>query len=242
MRQKMILIPSLLALSLILVPACVIDGGSGGGPLQVKTENVPLEEAREAEIALDISAGEILLRGADSADLLAGTFRYNRPRLEPEVNVVRGLSDRARVSVRHRRHGGTVFGSIRNTWDLTLSNRVPIDLDLDCGAGRTELDLRGLDLKSLAIDMGVGELSADLTGGRDRDLEVTVDGGVGEATFVLPTSIGVRVEVDGGLGSVSAPGFAKSGHVYTNETWGRSSVAIRVSVDAGIGSVNLKLR
>lgn len=242
MRLRKYAIPVLSTLGLILASACVIDGGRSGGPVQVKTENVPLEEAREAEVALDISAGEIVLRGADSADLLAATFRYNRPRLEPEVNVVRGLSDRVRVSVRHRRHGGTVFGSVRNTWDLTLSKRVPIDLDLDCGAGRTELDLRGLDLKSLAIDMGVGELIADLTGERDRNLDVTVDGGVGEATFILPASIGVRVEVDGGLGSVSAPGFAKSGRVYTNETWGRSSIAITISVDAGIGSVNLQLR
>ncbi len=242
MFPRKTLIFAVLALSLALAPACVIEGGGGGGPMQEKTENVPLGGVGEAEIALDISAGEIVVRGADSADLLAGTFRYNRPRLEPEVNVVRGLADRARVSVRHLRRGGTIFGRVRNTWDLTLSTRVPIDLDLDCGAGRTDLDLRGLDLKSLTIDMGVGELKADLTGERSRSLDVTVDGGVGEATFVLPAAIGVRVEVDGGLGSVNAPGFAKSGRVYTNEVWGRTEASITISVDAGIGSVNLKLR
>jgi hypothetical protein len=229
-----------LILGLALVPACLIDGG-GKGPLQEKTETVPLEGADSAEVALDISAGEIVVRGADSADLLAGLFRYNRVRLEPDVDVVRSGS-KARVVVRHRRRGGTVFGNVRNTWDLTLSNRVPLDLDLDCGAGESRLDLRGLDLRSLTIDMGVGELRADLTGERTRSLEVSVDGGVGEATFDLPASIGVRAEVDGGLGSVHAPGFTKSGRVYTNEVWGKTAVSITVSVDAGIGSVNLRLR
>jgi hypothetical protein len=231
---------AVLALGLALVPACVVSGG-GGGPMQEKTETVPLECIQSAEISLNISAGETIVRGADSADLLAGVFRYNRVRLEPDINVVRGLDGKARVTVRHRRHGGTTFGHVRNTWDLTLSNRVPLDLDLDCGAGESNLDLRGLDLRSLTIDMGVGSLKADLTGERTRDLKVTVDGGVGEATFELPATVGVRAEIDGGLGSVHAPGFTKSGRVYTNEAWGKAAASITVSVDAGIGSVNLKL-
>jgi hypothetical protein len=235
-------LPAALAAALAFGPACVIDGRDGSGPLSVKTESVPLEAATEAEVKLDISAGSIDLRGADSADLLAATFSYNRPRLEPEVSLVRGEGGRAWVSVRHRRRGGTHFGRIRNTWDLTLSNRIPLDLNVDCGAGETNLDLRGLDLKSLAVDMGVGELKADLTGARSRSLDVSIDGGVGEATLDLPASTGVRVEVDGGLGSVSAPGFAKSGRVYTNEAWDRTPVRITVSVDAGIGSIHLRLR
>jgi hypothetical protein len=97
-------------------------------------------------------------------------------------------------------------------------------------------------MRTLTVDMGVGALRIDLTGERKRSLDVTIDGGIGEADLELPKSLGVRVEVDGGLGSVDAPGFSKSGHVYTNEAWGKTETTITVSIDAGIGSVKLKLR
>lgn len=230
----------LLALGLAIAPACVINDG-GSGPMQERVERVPLEGLDSAEIALDLSAGQLTVRGSDGTDLVAGTFRYNRTRLEPGVDFSK-TGSRGRVVIRHRRRGMSLFGRIRNTWDLELSKRIPLDLDVDCGAGETKLDLRGLDLRSLTIDMGVGALRVDLTGERTRSLDVSVDGGVGEATLDLPASVGVRVDIDGGLGSIHAPGFAKTGHIYTNEAWGKTAASISLSIDAGIGSVNLKLR
>jgi hypothetical protein len=230
----------LLVLGMAAASACVISD-EGSGPTQERVERVPLAGLDSAEIALNLAAGKLTVRGSDGADLVTGTFRYNKTRLEPGVDFSRNGS-RGRVVIRHRRRSMNLFGRIRNTWDLELSKRIPLDLDIDCGAGESLLDLRGLDLRSLTVDMGVGELRADLTGERTRSLDVSVDGGVGEATFELPAAIGVKVEVDGGLGSVRAPGFAKDGHVYTNEAWGKTAVSITVSVDAGIGSVNLKLR
>jgi hypothetical protein len=47
--------------------------------------------------------------------------------------------------------------------------------------------------------------------------------------------------VDGGIGSVRAPGFAKNGHEYTNEVYGKTSAAIELSIHAGIGSIDLRL-
>jgi hypothetical protein len=230
----------LLAFGLAVAPACIVNHG-GSGPMQERVERVPLEGLDAAEIALDLAAGQLTVRGSNGTDLVTGTFRYNKTRLEPGVDFSQ-TGSRGRVVIRHRRRGMTLFGRIRNTWDLELTKRIPLDLDVDCGAGETTLDLRGIDLGSLTIDMGVGALRADLTGERTRSLDVSVDGGVGEATFELPAALGVKVEVDGGLGSVHAPGFVKDGHVYTNEAWGRTAISITVSVDAGVGSVNLKLR
>lgn len=241
MFRRHALLVATLAFGLALIPGCVISDGEGRGPMHEKSESVPLEGIDSAEVVLDIAAGKLILRGADSGDLVAGQFRYNRTRLEPSLDYSK-TGDRGRVVIRHRRRGSNLFGTIRNTWDLVLSNRVPLDLDLDCGAGESDLDLRGFDMRSLTVDMGVGALKLDLTGARKRSLDVTIDGGIGEAVLQLPRDLGVRVEVDGGLGSVEAPGFSKSGHVYTNEAWGKTDVTVTVSIDAGIGSVNLKLR
>jgi len=136
------------------------------------------------------------------------------------------------------RSRGFHLGRKHNEWELELTNRIPLDLDFDFGAGEARLDLRGLQLRSLAVDMGVGELTLDLSGVRSESLKASINGGVGHATVYLPSEIGVRV--DGGLGSINAPGFARDGHFYTNAAYGRVKIQIDLDIEAGIGQIDLK--
>ncbi|MBM3293330.1 MAG: hypothetical protein FJY82_02270 [Candidatus Aminicenantes bacterium] len=209
---------------------------------QTTTAVTPLDNATSASVRIRPGAGEVVVRGGEIGDLMKGTFRFNRRHFEPRVDVLK-VGDRARLVIERRRSRTIFLGPIRSTWDIQLTNRVPLDLDFDLGAGEAELDLRGLNLRSLAVDMGVGKLTLDLTGTREGRLEASIDGGIGEATVYLPTEVGVRVRVDGGLGSIRADGFVKTGKVFTNPAGEKSgSVAIDLEIDGGIGSVSLRLR
>ena len=133
------------------------------------------------------------------------------------------------------------MGSSKNEWDVRLNGGIPIKLEVDLGAGESRLDLSDIDLRSLTIDMGVGEMKLDLRGRCEQNLDVSIDGGIGSGTLYLPGDAGVRVRVDGGIGSVHAPGFNKSGHVYTNDSYGKAPITIDIDIDAGIGSIDLRL-
>jgi hypothetical protein len=209
-------------------------------PRQTMTENrtVALDGAARAEVRLRMGAGELRLRGADQAALLEASFEFNRERLRPEVDY-RLIGDKGVLEVRHGRHRGINFGPTRNRWDLSLGTSVPIDLDVDLGAGRSELDLRGLQLSRLEVNMGVGEMTLDLRGPRGADFRVKIDGGVGSGKLELPAEVGVRIKVDGGLGSINVHGLRKEGGAYVNDAYGRSPVTIDVDINAGIGSLDL---
>jgi len=209
---------------------------------QTTTAVTPLDNAASADVRIRPGAGEVIVRGGEIEDLMKGTFRFNRRHFEPRVDVLK-IGDRARLVIERRRSRTIFLGSIRSAWEIQLTNRIPLDLDFDFGAGEANLDLRGLKIRRLAIDMGVGELTLDLTGPRPERLEASIDGGIGEATVYLPTEVGVRVRVDGGLGSIRADGFVKTGKVFTNPAGEKSgSIAIDLEIDGGIGSVNLKLK
>ena len=207
--------------------------------LMTETRTVALEGADRAEVSLQMGAGELKVRAADQGPLLEGSFEFSRERYRPEVEYS-VFGEKGRLQVRQPRRRGIQFGSTRNEWDLRLSRAVPLELDIDLGAGRNELDLRGLKIVRLDIDMGVGEVLLDLGGPHERSFDVKIDGGIGSAKIRFPSEVGVRVRVDGGLGSVDAHGLTKTGGAYVNEAYGKSAVTIDVDIDAGIGSLDLR--
>jgi hypothetical protein len=253
---------ALLAVSLLLLAslACSIGGSVRVGALQNKSETVELGEAESVDVLIDMGAGTLDINGGAAA-LLEADFAYNVDDIEPEVSYSDGnLSIRqgdADVGVR------SLFqtAEFRNDWDLRLNESVPMTLDVNFGAGRSELNLGTLDLSRLDVDtgagevtidlagvgslsnftlsMGAGEVTIDLTGDWTRDLNATIDGGLGELTVRLPSGVGVRVNVSTGLGDVNAGGLTRDGEYYVNDLYGESEVTLFITVNAGVGQVNL---
>jgi len=204
------------------------------------SQTVALEGATRAEVGLHMNAGELRVRGAEQEALLEASFEYSRERDRPVVDY-RRFGDKGTLQVRRSRRNSIPFGRVRNRWDFNLSKAVPLDLDIDLGAGQSDIDLRGLKLQRVEIDMGVGEMTLDLQGPHQKSFNVKIDGGVGSGKIYLPFEVGVRVKVDGGLGSIDTHGLTKQGGSYVNEAYEKSAVVIEVEVDAGIGSLDLRV-
>ncbi|MGA2532913.1 MAG: toast rack family protein [Candidatus Aminicenantales bacterium] len=207
--------------------------------LQTDTQTVTAGAAERVNVELEMGAGELRLASATQDALLDATFRYNRPRLKPEVDYhVSGATGLLRVG---RRHTGFSFGHVRNEWDLRLGRSLPVDLRVNLGAGESKLDLRGLQISGVDIDMGVGEMTLDLQGPHAKSFDVKINGGVGSGRIYLPADVGVRARVQGGIGSVDVHGLSKHGRVYTNEAYGKSAVTVDIDINAGIGSLDLRV-
>jgi hypothetical protein len=212
-------------------------------------------------VEIDMGAGELdVAGGADG--LLDADFVYNVAAYKPEVDYGDG-----RLTVRQPENRGraSLLGvdDYRYEWDLRLAEDVPMEMQIDLGAARSDLALGDLSLTSLDLDtgagavsvdlagasslsdlrinFGAGDLSLDLAGERSVDLDVRIDGGVGRATVTLPRDVGVRVEIDGGLGEVRANGFTRDGDTYTNDAYGETEVTVEVEIDGGVGAIELEL-
>lgn len=225
---------------IILALAALVAACNESRDVRTETQTVALEGATRAEVGLHMNAGELRVRGADQEALLEASFEYNRDRDRPVVDY-RRFGDKGTLQVRRSRRNSIPFGRVRNRWDINLSKAIPLDLDIDLGAGQSNIDLRGLKLQRVEIDMGVGEMTLDLQGPHQESLDVKIDGGVGSGKIYLPSEVGVRVKVDGGIGSVDAHGLTKQGGFYVNDAYGKSAVVIEVDIDAGIGSLDLRL-
>ena len=225
---------------LALMVAALLTGCVGGGEVRTDTERVGLGGAESAQVQITMSAGGLVIHGG-AEDLLEAEFTYSSDKWKPEVHyTVRGSE--GLLTITQPSEGGTIsLPDVEYKWDLRFNNEVPMEMQIDIGAGGGELQLGDLSLRELNIDVGVGGADIDLTGDWEADLEASIHGGVGGVNLVLPRDVGVRVEADAGLGGVNAEGFNREGDVYTNDAYGRTDVTLEIRVEVGVGGVELDL-
>jgi hypothetical protein len=209
-----------------------------GGPAQAESQTVKLGEAKSARVEIDMPAGELSV-GGGAKELLEADFSYGSPSSRPQVEYwVSGGQGRLTIrqpgSARGRRSG-------HNTWDLHLSNKVPLELIVEQGAGRARLTLGGLPVSRLEVNLGAGETLVDLTGDWKNNLTANLAGGVGRATVRLPSEVGVRASAQGGIGAIHVHGLRREGAVYVNEVYGKTPIRVEVDVKGGVGEINLEV-
>lgn len=209
--------------------------GLGSGSKHV-AQTVDLQGAKTARAKVEMSAGQLNVRGAATHALDADfnfTGSFDEPRVDYHVSDGAGEINISQGS--HPVH----FGNSRNEWTLRFSKDLPLELRVEMGAGQGNLDFRDIPLTRLDLHLGAGQVDVDLTGDRKTDLTVDIEGGVGQANIRLPKKIGVIAHASGGIGSIRTYGLKGEDGAYTNEAYGKSPSTIRLKVTGGIGEIVL---
>jgi N-terminal domain of toast_rack, DUF2154/Domain of unknown function (DUF5668) len=231
---------SVAALIILIVFGIAVWHGRYSRPSLHDSQEVSLQGAQSVTANIDIPSGSLDVAGGASANqLLNANFDYHesdgQPRIEYEVSG--GHGD---LSITQENKMHLHFATSRNDWQLRFADNVPMDMNVQIGAGSSNFRLQGLSVKNLDVQTGVGQLDLDLTGPRKSDLHVDIHGGVGEAVIRLPKDVGVRVHASGGIGSVSPHGLTREGDDYVNAALGKTPAAIDLTIEGGIGSVSLR--
>jgi N-terminal domain of toast_rack, DUF2154 len=224
----------LLPVALITI-ACDIETVEGG-PTQTQPVSFNPQGIDAATVELHMGAGELNIRGGGS-QLADGQLEYNISAWKPTIHqTTAGHFARLRIE-QPESHG--MPHNLKYTWNLQLSNSIPISLAVKCGAGQANLKLGDVRLRDLGVEIGAGQIDLDLRGAPKEDFEVNVQGGVGQATIYLPAGVGIRAEAHGGIGSIDVSGLEKRGDYYENDEYGRAKVSLRLKVHGGIGEIRI---
>ncbi len=230
---------SLVLLAVVAICGCNMRGDRvPTGEMRKESKTVAVGTAKSVQVSLSMKAGDLKV-GGGANDLMDADFTYNVAEWKPEVKYeVGGSVGNLEVT---QSGSGSYDSNTQNDWDLHLSNKTPMEMTVNMGAGRAGLTLSGLDLSRLELNMGAGETTVDLTGAWKHDLSAKIQGGVGRATIRLPKEVGVHVDAQGGLGSINAGDFKKQGDAYVNDLYGKSPVTLNIEVQGGVGEINLVL-
>ncbi len=225
-------------ITVMMVASCSVNYRIG--ELHSEYHTVELGDGRAVSVEINLGAGSLELTGG-AEKLLEGNFNYNVARLKPELSYTGGNTLVVKQPDVIGMPNWINVGDFRNEWGLRLSDKVPMALKVDIGAGNSDLRLAGLSLTGLDINVGAGTSTIDLTGDWARDLDVTIDAGAAIVNVRLPKDVGAQVYVESGPHMIETDGLTLVGDSYTNSAYGVSNVTMRVDVKAGIGQVNLEV-
>lgn len=213
-----------------------MHSSGASNPVLDDKQSVEKQNAQSVTAKIDMGAGQLNVDGG-SLRLLDTEFKYDEQSGKPRVDYsVSGTNGSLNVS--QQESGGMHLGRNENTWTLRFGD-VPLDLNVNMGAGQGDLNFRQINLTRLRVEMGAGQMNLDLTGERKQNFNVDVQGGVGEAVIRLPHDVGVEIRADGGIGSIDTSGLHKEGSRWVNDAWGKSPITIHMNVEGGIGEIRL---
>jgi hypothetical protein len=220
----------------LFLASCVVITDHNG-PLQYDSKTVDAEGAESARVTLNMGAGD--LRISDGAAQLArADFTYNVPSWKPEVRYTKA-GNSGTLSITQPNRGDHSIGNTKYQWEVQLSNKIPMELEVHFGAGKARLDIGSLQLRGVAVHMGVGQLDLDLRGAPKHSYEVALHGGVGEATVRVSADAGVYAEAHGGIGSINVRGLRHAGDHWESDGYAKAANKIRLVANGGIGSIKI---
>lgn len=187
-----------LLLTVVIVGVVLASGrglpfGIRSGRVRTFTYAAPLGAAPRLVAEIHLGVGVLRLRTMDTGNAYEAEIVRNEG-WPVEVEYRQG---RLRVSDRGTR---LLAATATNEWTIGITRRIPVDLEVDAGAGRAMLDLTGMS-GSAEIRAGTGDIRVEFGAGRGTIQRLTLQGGVGRFEALgLGNAGAARIEARSGVG------------------------------------------
>ena len=187
---------------------------------------LPLDNAVAANVELELSVGESTVQAIEGTPntLLDADLAYLG-------SISFGVSGDVERSAFLRQSTPLTVGwanpvhwTTRPRWQIGLAGGLPTDLRVQAGVGDANLNLAGLQLRSLRVEGNIGRTNITLPA-QAGTLQTTLRGGAGGIALNVPRGVDGTVRVQGGVG-----GFALNLE---------AGAAVRMQVQGGIGKTLL---
>jgi hypothetical protein len=207
------------------------------GRLRTDSTFLQLGDANNVEVNLAMGWGDLQVR-AGGDDLMEGNFTYNVGKWKPRFSYEEE-GEVWNLTVVQPNQDIKVESDAKNEWDVIFGTFVPMEMNIDIGAGNGNIQAGWLNLVSLSVGTGAGDLTVDLIGDRYTLLVVRIGTGAGKVDLIVPSSYGIQVEVTQGSGTVVAPGFEMVDDRYTNDAFDTAPILILIAVSIGSGNLTI---
>lgn len=218
------------ALLLAAAAAPLVPTTASAQSLRTLTSSRQLWGTEPVAVEVEYGAGTLEIGPAEGGSLLYRMeLRYDQDRVTP-VAEFDTASRTLRLGARNHSNSGGFRGEGSNA-EITLSDRVPLDLGLHFGAGEAEMDLGGLQIRRLNVETGASETTVRI----DRPNRIAA-----ESVELKAGAAELKVI---GLGNLRAERFSFQGGVGATTldfsgAWTRNATA---RVQLGMGSVVLRV-
>ncbi len=217
-------------ISCLLVILFLMPVLATAGKLSHEEFKIGLENAKSVETKVEFGAGEIIINADDINDVVRGEIVFE-PRAV-DFNHDYEVEDGIGLLFLESDHKDNFdIDTEENNWDLTLSTKYPMSLDMEIGACEAEMDLGGLQLENLKFEVGAASSIIEFSEPNPIRLEkIKIEAGAcsldmidfGNANFEY-------FSFEGGVGS------------FELDLRGKYTGYSKVDIEIGVGSMKITL-
>jgi len=201
--------------------------------------DIGLEDASRALVRLRLVAGDLTVRPYEGSGLVRGQVQYNVEAWAPEVQQT--TEDAFTTVAINQGIGSEIPLSLSaqdvNIWSVELRRAIPLELSIDMGSGKAQLDLGGLSLTDLSLISGAAEATLTFAQPNPTPLgTLRLTAGTGKATLVsLGNANFDHLSVLGGAGTLDLDfSGALSRSAIADIRAGAGTIKIRVPEALGV--------
>ncbi len=207
------------------------------------TTAFPLDGATSGNISIIMGAGEITVDGYTRDHVLMETTVFSKaPEWQPVFSSSIDNMTKT-VGMTDKGHAGKAWFAVHspNSWEIRITDKVPVALDVNIGAGDCRLNLGAINLNSLNLHSGAGDTEIDLGRYRGGRFDATIISGIGDLTLKVPGTSNTRITAHQGVGDITATGFSMNHGVYVTDGYNPAIPVNEIAVKQGVGSVRLEM-
>ena len=234
--------------------------------MQVTSEEIEkdLDDAKSAYVNIESSVGELIIDSLSDDELFIEGKIYSVEQ-EAVTESYKLSDDKITYYLGSEWNSGKDinFSDFNNqerlSWELSLTEEIPLFLDLSLGVGESDLDLSDLQIGEFSLDMGVGQTTLTLPNGQyqaqieggvgqtvvhlpdEGEIELNVDGGVGEIRIYIPEDMPAKIYVDRGIAGLDVPiRYNQDEDVYTSPNFSERDDHVIIYISQGIGNISIR--
>ena len=224
----------------------------------------PLDDAESAYVEIESSVGKLVIDSLSDDDLFVKGEIYSSNQ-EKIVEKYKISGDKITYLLQSEWDSDKItdFSDFNNnehlSWEISLTEEIPLFLDFSLGVGESELDLRDLQIDQFNLSVGVGQTivslpvgkyQAQIEGGvgqtivhlpKKGQIELDVDGGVGEIVIYIPEGTAAKISVDRGIAALKIPtDYDKEEDLYTSPNYDKKKDYVMIYITQGIGNISVR--
>ncbi len=207
--------------------------------LETQDASIPLGSAARASIRIEHGAGVLhVADGAPAEVLAAGSFAGG---LDYKATP-RGDALDVKMRIPHQDLAYWPWNWAGGLdWDVKFNGQVPMQLRIDCGASKSELDLADLLVSDLRLHTGASATEVTLPAHAGLTT-VKIEAGAASVEVKVPGGVAARIQSSGGLAAIDidTTRFPGSGSHYQSPDFDSATNKADVRIEAGVGSVRVR--
>ncbi|MBN1485386.1 MAG: hypothetical protein JXA37_11760 [Chloroflexia bacterium] len=210
-------------------------------------ESWPLSGVEQGRVDLQLGIGELELGSLSESSDFARLNTEGSSDVSFERNFeIRGGTAYLELSGPHKE---TFFplnlfpgkGGRNIRWQLDLSPRVALEIDVETGVGESRLDLSELQVEDLVLNSGIGEVEVVLPA-RVQEGNMEIHAGIGQVTVIVPEGVAIELSAQAGLGDVSVDTerFPRTNGLYRSPDYDDARYSLQIEIYGGVGEIEVR--